>query len=453
MSEGKWSPRSVTLGVLLAILAGAVWPLAGTAGEAPLTRFLTLAEAVDHHRVAEAVAAVPAPLRALRALQAEGNQVAESIRRILAARGHPRSLAVWAARGVCVDLTDAELASLLAEYPTLRAETLDQTAEPIRSAAVSGPVATDRSPPPNAWSLAMSGSTALLQERQLTGKNVLVGVIGPDLPINHPCLQGKISFAKYFGDPAHRGGTIEDLMLLHPLGVLAGDSPGKFQGVAHQLSVSLATVSRGKVNAQELLAAIQWVMEPFSDRKPSAILLCLDFNGPAPRPIREVLAACRTAGILPIVPAGNVASRITGMAALPEVLTVGALDQWKNRAGFSGIGPGVVEAVPIPKPDLAEPGVSIFGPSADGGYRYGSGTLQGAAHFAGIWAQMRQARPDDDIQTMLDALATTTQDLGPAGFDMETGLGLVNPVAALYTIENPPPPPTDEYPARLARRE
>ncbi|HNV70882.1 MAG TPA: S8 family serine peptidase, partial [Candidatus Ozemobacteraceae bacterium] len=138
-------------------------------------------------------------------------------------------------------------------------------------------------------------------------------------------------------------------------------------------------------------------------------------------------------------PAGNNPDRITGAAALPEVITVGALDQWKRRALFSGQGPAVVDAVPIPKPDLAEPGVAIFGPSYDSvPFRYGSGTLQAAAHFAGIYALLKEVRPQESPDSFLYAMATTTADLGTPGVDMETGMGLPDPNAALYFLENPP---------------
>ena len=426
---------------LAVLLAGLIVPGSACAIEQARTRFLTSTEPVDPNWVAERAVGQNAGDRAIRAIYSEGNVVAQAISKALAGRGQ-NELPIWAARGVCVDLTDKDLSEILAEFPTLRSETLDQTAEPISSSL---PVVSSlprlESTAPNSWNLAMSGSTALLQERQLTGKNVLVGVVGPDLPVNHPCLRGRVVSAKFFGDPHQRGGTLEDLMLLHPLGVLAGFLPGKFQGVATQVSISLATVSKGKVKPKELMAAIQWVIGPFSEMKPTALLICVDFSVPAPGAMREVLRSCRTAGILPILPAGNVPSRITGIAALPEVLTVGGLDQWKVRAGFSGIGPSVVDGIPVMKPDLSEPGVSIYGPSSDGAYRFGSGTLQAAAHFAGIWAQVRQARPEDDIQVILDAMATTTLDLGAFGPDCETGIGLVNPFSAIYTIENPPPPP------------
>lgn len=427
--------RVISLIGLMALLSVLILPAAATATESATTRFLTLSESVDPHWVADQVTGCRSGDRALRALQAEGNAVAKAIHLALAGRGR-NELPIWAARGVCVDLSDRELADLLEEFPTLRSETLDQVAEPIRGVTLER-----EAPAPNAWSLAMSGSTALFQERQLTGKNVLVGVVGPDLPINHPCLRGRVSNAKFFGDPHTNGGTIEDLMMLHPLGILAGHATGKYQGVAPQCAVSLATVTKGKVKAEELMAAIQWVIGPFTEGKPTALLICCDFAGPAPKAMREVLQSCRTAGILPILPAGNVPSRITGMAALPEVITVGALDQWKSRAGFSGCGPAVVDGIPVVKPNLAEPGVAIYGPSADGAYRFGSGTLQAAAHFAGIWAQIRQARPDDEIEVILESMATTTLDLGAPGADNETGIGLVNPSAALFNIENPPPPP------------
>jgi len=129
------------------------------------------------------------------------------------------------------------------------------------------------------------------------------------------------------------------------------------------------------------------------------------------------------------------------MAALPDVLTIGALDQWKTRAAFSGCGPAFVDGYQLRKPDYMAPGLAVTGPAAGNTYRQGSGTLQAAAHFAGIWAQIRQSKPDTEIETILTTLAITSRDLGPTGPDNDYGNGLADPLAMLQYLENPPSPP------------
>ncbi len=168
MGIRKTNHRGWPLFLLLTVLAGALGAPAGRAADdLARPRFLTLAEPVDHQRVADRVAGLPPAERALAALRLEGGEVAQGILKVLAGRG-ANARAIWAARGVCVDLTDGQLAGLLAEYPTLRAETIDQTAEPIAPFPSARPGPAVAPPTPNAWNLAMSGATALLQERGLT---------------------------------------------------------------------------------------------------------------------------------------------------------------------------------------------------------------------------------------------------------------------------------------------
>lgn len=410
-------------------------------------RALSLDERVDAQAVAAIVEDLPARDRGLGAVKEEGNAVVRGLLNALGGRGTD-VFPFWAGRGVIVGLTDEQTAELSKEFPSIQVETLPESlvsAEPqILGEAKTGQGTPCAGPVDQTWNLVMSGAYALAKDRNLTGEGTILGVLGPDLPFNHPALGNRITFHKNFGLPpafSESNNGLDDLRLIHPLGIAGGDQPKVFCGVAPKVEFALAQIQKGKVPTDQFLQGIQWLLEPGMEKRPVAVLICVDFTVPAPKIVRQALQGMRNAGILPIVPAGNISERITGMAALPECLTVGALDQWKKRALFSGKGPVIVDQVQYTKPDLMEPGVAILGPAYDSSarYRFGSGTLQAAAHFAGIWAQMKQARPDDDIDSILYALATTTVDLGPTGTDNETGMGIVDPSAALYFLENPPP--------------
>ncbi|MBI3039168.1 S8 family serine peptidase [bacterium] len=426
------------------IFSNPVQVFANQGGSIPC--LLTLSTSVDASIISEKISVFPEKIRALEGIKLEGSLVSSIIENLV--KGFvSNSYCMWACRGLLVSLTASQINFLKSHLPEIGIETLESEAEPVV-----GSIESSRNDPPVVpWNLTLSGSYLLKQLKNLTGKNVLIGVLGPDFSFNHPSLEGRISMVKRFGPPPSVNDSpkaIEDLCLLHPLGVLAGVHPKMEMGVANELSIALALVPKGKISTPLLLAALQWLMEPEKGQKPSAVLICVDFRSVPPEAVRTILRSCRTAGILPIIPAGNISEKIGGMAAFPECLTVGAIDQWKKRALFSGQGPGTVDQTVILKPDLAEPGVSILGPSySSEGYRFGSGTLQAAAHFAGIWAQLRQARPDDDVDSVLYALATTTEDLDDPGPDFKTGIGLVNPSAALNFLENPPVPPAS--PTRL----
>ncbi|OQA06635.1 MAG: Bacillopeptidase F precursor [bacterium ADurb.Bin374] len=419
------------LPVIAALIAGSL--LSGPAFCTTL-RFVTTTESVDAESVAERVSRLPDRDRAFAAIREEGGRVAGAIRSIVAPHD-PQAREIWSARGVTARLSNDQVDLLSDEWPSLRFETIDSTAVPV-----SGNVddtASHLTPP--AWNHVMCGSWDLSRLRNLTGKGVMVAVIGPDVPFDHPAIAERIIAQRTFGGAPARG--TEDLMLLHPLGLLAGKTDDKTIGTAPDVSIALATLPRGKVAADDLLSAIQWALEPIEGTRPVAVLLAVDFQTAAPRAIRDALAACKMAGILPILPAGNTPSRITGMAALPDVLTIGALDQWKTRAAFSGCGPAFVDGYQLRKPDYMAPGLAVTGPAAGNTYRQGSGTLQAAAHFAGIWAQIRQSKPDTEIETILTTLAITSRDLGPTGPDNDYGNGLADPLAMLQYLENPPSPP------------
>ncbi|HOY65453.1 MAG TPA: S8 family serine peptidase [Candidatus Ozemobacteraceae bacterium] len=424
---------------LIAAMAGS---LSGGPAFADPLRFLTTREAVDSNQLSERVSRVPARDRALAALREEGGQVSAALRRLVEPFD-AEAREIWAARGVSAHLSDGEVAQIAAEWPSVEVETLADTAEPV----VAHEMLSARAAQP-AWNHVMSGAWDLARLRNLTGKGVLIGVVGPDVPFDHTAIAGRIAHRRVFGapslPPARSDRAIEDLMLLHPLGILAGRMPDatKSLGAAPEASIALATVPRGKIDADALLEAIQWLTEPADGVRPAAILFAVDFQGPAPRAVRDALSACRTAGILPILPAGNNPSRVTGMAALPDVVTVGALDQWRSRASFSGCGPAVVDGYPVNKPDYMEPGLAVLGPASGNTFKQGSGTLQAAAHLAGLWAQIRQSKPDADLETLLPCLLATSRDLGPTGADAEYGSGIPDPLAMLQYHENPVPPGT-----------
>jgi hypothetical protein len=405
----------------------------------------------DYQVLADTLESVSLSMRPIKALQQEGMFVSDQIlagMRRFGIFAQP----LWAARGVLVSLTSSHRELLLREFPEWQFEELSQRAQAVTDQIDHSSRAQPPAIFPYSWNLAMSGASQLKNARSLTGKGVIIGVLAVDLPYDHPSLTHRVLTVKRFGaaatpspDPVVGRGPSDDLSLMHPLGILSGTHPEMEMGIAPDCEIALALVPRGSITSGDVCSALQWLMEPLEGRRPVAILLCVDFQSMVPKVIRQTVRSLRTAGVLPIVPAGNVSARITGMAALEDCLTVGALDQWKGSALFSGQGPCMEGPVTIIKPDLAEPGVSIFGPSLDARYKYGSGTLQAAAHFAGIWAQLREARPEDDNEAMLTALTSTTQDLGAPGKDNKTGFGLFNPLSALMYLENPPPPPSFPY--------
>lgn len=389
-------------------------------------RFIYLDEKwTDYKQLAEDLSATDVSRRGIQAIFAEGKSRVDYLLRLI-----PNATPALVAGGVFADISASQWAELRNIEPDLVcAEDLQNLEIPENSSA--------RPSPDNLtelWNYQVSGVKNLKEFYELNGAGRTLAVISLDYSYLHSALKGKIKIYKHFGEPAR---AISDLHLVHPLGIIAGSEKSVFEGIAPQSNIILAQISQKTTKTTTLLEALEWVIA--SENPPDAILLCTDFNSTAPIAVQRALFACRNAGIIPIVAAGNNPHQITGMAALPCCVTVAAIDQWKQRALFSGVGPVIFAGQKILKPDCVEPGAAVLGPTDKKEYRYGSGTLQAAAHFAGIFLLIKQAvPPETDPEQIVAAMLAKTQDIGEPGPDYETGYGLPDPAAAITHILYPP---------------
>jgi hypothetical protein len=128
-------------------------------------------------------------------------------------------------------------------------------------------------------------------------------------------------------------------------------------------------------------------------------------------------------------------------ASLPHVLTVGATTQSDRVAFFSNRSTAL---------DLAAPGVAIpvavptsYDPS---GYASFDGTSFSAPLVSGTAAWVWTVRPDLDPTQLEDVMRNSARDVGPKGWDPDTGFGILNIPAAL-TVKAPakdPQEPNDD---------
>lgn len=142
---------------------------------------------------------------------------------------------------------------------------------------------------------------------------------------------------------------------------------------------------------------------------------------------RQAVLEAEAAGVLMVASTGNIASLpVPYPAAWPEVIAVGATDQFDERAVFSGGGDEI---------DLVAPGVNILtttdSPVLIDGYDYETGTSFAAPVVAGVAALVRTAHPDLPADTLREILLTTATDLADPGWDAETGHGRIDAFAAV----------------------
>ena len=129
-------------------------------------------------------------------------------------------------------------------------------------------------------------------------------------------------------------------------------------------------------------------------------------------------------GVVVVAASGNEGAKgnpVIWPAALPEVVSVGAIDDADARAAFSGHGDWL---------DLVAPGVQIAS-TMNGAYMYSSGTSMAAPYVSASAALLRKRYPALSASQLGEHLRATAEDLGPAGKDDEYGVGLVDPLKAM----------------------
>lgn len=177
-----------------------------------------------------------------------------------------------------------------------------------------------------------------------------------------------------------------------------------------------------------------------------------DINHPVHRKIREVIAA----GVACLFAAGNCGAdcpsgncHVSGIGpgrsvhasnSLAEVITVAAVNNSRERIGYSSQGPGMFETH---KPDIASYShfFGNFGPGRPGGTAqpFDNGTSAATPVAAGVAAMLLSAFPGLTPARLKDALIRTA--IGAGGWNADLGHGIIDAGAAYSFLKTSPPPP------------
>lgn len=148
--------------------------------------------------------------------------------------------------------------------------------------------------------------------------------------------------------------------------------------------------------------------------------------------VASAINYARSIGVVVVAAAGNSGCSLLGApeypAAYPGVVGVAATEQSNAVASYSDCGNWVDIAAPGTNILSTMPSLAIAG--CGGAYCYASGTSMSAAYFSAaaiITAQRKGLKGDGLVNRLLG----TATDLGPYGWDVSYGYGLVNPLAAV----------------------
>jgi hypothetical protein len=147
-------------------------------------------------------------------------------------------------------------------------------------------------------------------------------------------------------------------------------------------------------------------------------------------------------GIVPVAAAGNEFDQGNPPefpASLPHVLTVASVGPDGKTSYFSNANLAIDLAAPGEDIQTAVP-VALDEDTNKDGYEVQSGTSFSAPMVAAAVAWVRAARPDLTPDQVSQAVRLSAVDLGPAGWDADTGFGLLS-VARALTIKPPPADP------------
>jgi bacillopeptidase F len=234
--------------------------------------------------------------------------------------------------------------------------------------------------------------------------------------------------------------------------VLGGDASGTTIGVAPGARWIAAKIfaDNGQASLSDIHLSFQWVLDPdgtvTTDDAPDIVNNSWDLLGSTNLCLDEFhadLAALRSAGIAVVFAAGNDGpGPETSLSPANDgsVFPVGSLTEGITVALSSSRGPSACTGLVYP--DAVAPGVNVLTADLSFGGLFPratttvSGTSFAAPMVSGVLALLRGAFPEAGVESLLDVLRQSAEDLGTAGPDNDYGYGLIDALQAYVLLLN-----------------
>lgn len=257
--------------------------------------------------------------------------------------------------------------------------------------------------------------------------SVKVGIIDTGIDMSHPDLKAnikggvntisaKINFNDDNGHGTHVAGVIGGIN--NNIGIV---------GVAPNINIYAikALDNQGIGYVSDIIEGLNWCVNNGIN------IVNMSFNlNTDNKSLYSAISNANKCGLILVAAVGNNEGKIVSYpAAYSEVISVGAVDIYKNIASFSSTG----------KVDVVAPGVDIYSSYKGGTYSLLSGTSMAAPHVTGIAALLLATPEKCDInrngivspEEVKNRLESTCIDLGGIGKDDIFGAGLVNALNAI----------------------
>lgn len=259
------------------------------------------------------------------------------------------------------------------------------------------------------------------------GAGLEVAVIDTGVDLDHPDLLNNLRPGYNVIDPGRKPED-DNGHGTHVAGIIAADDNKRgIVGVAPDAALYpvKALDRRGAGYLSDIIEGIDWAIGQDVDAINLSIGTTVDVQS-----FHDAVKRAFDAGIVVVAAAGNDGGAVNYPAAYPEAIAIAATDSNNNIPYWSSWGPEL---------DMAAPGVSIYSTYKGGGYTTMSGTSMATPHTAGA-ALLLKSRPefcDTNFDLICDPaeiknrLEQTALDLGPTGFDPDSGWGLVQIARAL----------------------
>lgn len=289
------------------------------------------------------------------------------------------------------------------------------------------------------WGLDLIGLPLLKQTLPLlAGKGVRLGVIDTGIDPKHRDLKGRTLHFRNFLDPAASLPFDDNGHGTHVAGTMVGGSSSSITiGLAPQadLVVAKAFSARGWAQDAHLLLALQWMADPDGDPLTADGVRVINnswnfsdsYSGknPEDEPFCLAIEKLEQLGILSVFSSGNSGpdrGSVQIPGSCPHALTVGASDENDTVASFSSRGPVQWRNIQLAKPEIVAPGVKVLSAYPDM-FATRSGTSMAAPHVTGALALLAQMHPSLSSIDLKALLLKHPKDIGPPGFDSDTGQG------------------------------